>query len=113
MQYLRDQLFDDPPMDVGQPEVAAGVAVGEASVVAAEELENRGVQVVNMDRLFDGLEAEFVSRAVGLAPFDAAAGEPGGEAPMIVVAAVDLPLVCAFLGHLDDRRAAKLASPED
>ena len=45
-------------------------------------------------------------------PFDAAAGHPHGEAVMVVVAAVHLPLVGAGRGELDGRRAAELASPD-
>ena len=45
-------------MHVGEAEVAAGVAVGEAFVIEAEELQERGVQVVDVDLVLDGLEAE-------------------------------------------------------
>jgi hypothetical protein len=33
-------------MDIGQPEIAAGVVVGELLVVETEEVENGGVEVV-------------------------------------------------------------------
>ena len=39
---------------VGQAEVAAGVAVGELFVVEAQQVQDRGVQVVDVDRVFDG-----------------------------------------------------------
>ena len=54
-------------MHVGQAEVAAGVAVGEPGVVEAEQVQDRGVQVVDVDRLLDGLVAEFVGGAVDVA----------------------------------------------
>ncbi len=41
-------------MHVGEAEIATGVAVGEPFVVEAEEVENRGVQVVDMHRVFCG-----------------------------------------------------------
>ena len=63
-------------MHVGQAEVAAGVAVGQAFVVEAQQVQQRGVQVVDADAVLDGAETEFVSRAVGQAPFDATAGQP-------------------------------------
>src|SRR5436190_1580759 len=100
-------------MHVRQAEIASGVAVSELFVVEAEKLERRGMQIVNMHGIFGGPETEFVGRAVGLAPFDAAAGEPASEAPMIVVAAVDLARVRARLRQLHGRRAAKFASPDD
>jgi hypothetical protein len=36
-------------MYVSQSEVATGIAVGERFVVEAEQLQNRGVQIVNVD----------------------------------------------------------------
>src|SRR5437763_15700393 len=42
---LRDQLFDDPAVDVRQPEVAAGVAVGELGVVEPQQVPHRRGQV--------------------------------------------------------------------
>src|SRR5687767_6700302 len=100
-------------MHVCQSEVAAGVVVGKSLVIEAHEAEHGRVQVVHMYRLFDGFEAEFVGGTVGLAAFDAAAGQPASEAPVVVVAAVDLARICAGLRQLDGGRAAKFASPED
>ena len=85
-------------MHVGQPEVAAGVAVGELLVVEAEEVQDRGVQVVDVDLLLDRLEAEFVGGAVDVAAAHAAAGQPHREAVVIVVAAVDLAGVAPGVG---------------
>ena len=44
-QYLANHLA----MHVGQAEVAAGVAVGETLVVEAQQVQDRGVQVVDVD----------------------------------------------------------------
>ena len=62
-----NQLLDDLAVDVGQPEVAAGVAVGELLVVEAQQMEDRGVQVVDVDLVLDGLEAELVGGAMDVA----------------------------------------------
>ena len=91
-------------MDVGEAEVAAAVAVGEAGVVEAHLVQDGGVQVVDVDAVFDGDEAEVVGGAVGQAAAEAAAGEPHGEAEGVVVAAG---------GAFGLRRAAELAAPED
>src|SRR5262249_31764641 len=45
----RQEAIDDPAADVGQPEVPALEAVREAGVVEAEEAQNRGVVVVDVD----------------------------------------------------------------
>ena len=51
-------------VDIGEPVVAAAVAVGEALVVEAHEVENRGVQVVDVDLVLHGVPAEVVGRTV-------------------------------------------------
>ena len=80
--------MDDVAADVGEAEVAAGVAVGEFEVVEAHLVEDGGLEVVGVDGFVDGLEAEVVGGAVGEAAFEAAAGDDGGEAVVVVVAAV-------------------------
>ena len=52
-------------MHVRQPEVAAGEAVGEPGVVEAEQVEHRGMEVVDMHPVLHGVEAEFVRLAEG------------------------------------------------
>lgn len=48
---LGDDSVDDFAVDVGEAEIAAGVLVGEALVIEAEEVEDGGVQVVEVDLL--------------------------------------------------------------
>src|SRR5262249_30076713 len=108
-----EELLHHGSMDVSEPEVAARVTVGEGFVVEAEEVEDRGVQVVDVDGVLDGLEAEFVGGAMDMAPLDAAAGQPHGKGVVVVVAAVHLALVGAGGGELDGGRAAELAAPDD
>ena len=62
---LGQQVVDDLPVHIGQPEIAAGVAVGQLLVIDAQDVQQRGVQVVDGDAVFDGAEAEFVGCAVG------------------------------------------------
>ena len=64
----RQDLPHHLAMHIGQPEVAAGVAVGEPGVVEAEQVQDRGVQVVDVHGVLDGLVAEFVGRAVDVPP---------------------------------------------
>ena len=90
--------------DVGEAEVAAGVAVGQLLVVDAEQGEHRGVHVVDVHRVFRGVVAVVVGAAVAEATADAAASHPHREAFGVVIAAV--------VGRLGHRRAAKLAAPQ-
>ena len=54
--------------DVGQPLVAALEEVRQLAVVEAEELEDRGVEVVDVHAVLDGAEAELVGGADRLPP---------------------------------------------
>ena len=52
-------------MHVRQAEVAPGVAVRQLLVVEAQQVQDRRLQVVDVDLLLDRLEAELVGRPVG------------------------------------------------
>ncbi len=101
----REQLLDHPPLDVSEPEVPALESIRQTLVVQAEEVENRGLEVVDVDAVLDGGEAELVGLAEGEAGFHAAAGEPHGISIDVVVATDHL----ADLAH---RCAAELAAPD-
>ena len=66
----------DFAVDVGQPHVAAAEAIGQPLVVDAQEVQHRGVQVVDLDLVLDGVVAVVVGGAVDRAALDAAAGQP-------------------------------------
>src|SRR5947207_15404396 len=73
---------------IRQPEIAPGVTVGEFLMIKAEQVQHRGVQIVDVNRILDGAIAEFVGRAVNVSAFHPAAREPDREAIMIMVAAL-------------------------
>jgi hypothetical protein len=101
---LGEEFLHHLPIHIRQPVIPSRVAEGEAFVVEAEEVEDGGVEVVDVDLVLDRTEAEVVGGAVGEAAADAAAGQPGGEAPVVVVPAVP-PFGCAG--------AAEFAPPDD
>ena len=73
--------LDENPLDnfaryVSEAEVAALAAEGEPFVVDAHEVEDGGMEVVDVDLVLDGCETEFIRGAVGGAAFDSAASEP-------------------------------------
>ena len=98
-------------MHVGQAEVAAEVVPGELGVVDAEQVQHRGVQVVDVDLAVDDAVAHVIGFAVGEAAFHAAAGHPGAEAFGLMFAAVFVDRSRAA-EVLAPRRAAELAGPE-
>ena len=72
----RQNLPDHLAVHVGQAHVAAAEAVGQPLVVDAQQVQHRGVQVVDLDLVLDGVVAVLVGRAVDRAALDAAAGQP-------------------------------------
>ena len=82
---------------------------GQAFVVDAQAVEDRGVEVVDVDGVLDDVVAEVVGLAVDDAGLDAAAGQPDGEAAAVVIAAVVVVAVRALA--VDG--AAELAAPDD
>src|SRR5262245_46837545 len=66
--------------------VASQVGVGELVLIEAELMENRGMDVAEVVRLVDRLEANGIGRANRLAAANAAAGHPHREAQVVVVA---------------------------
>ena len=96
-------LSDDSTVNVGQAAVDAVVAKCQSRVVDAEEMKHRGMEVVAIGWVLGRLVRPLVAGTVNDAPFDSAAGQPGGERKRIVVAAL-APLAA---GH-----AAKLGGPD-
>jgi len=94
---------------IGQPEVAAAEAEREPLVVNAHQVQDRGVQIVNMHPVLDGRETEFVRGPVPHPTPHTASGEPDGK-PVMVVVATDV-VRCTV--ELSGRRATEFASLHD
>ena len=60
---LRQQLGHDLAMHIGQPEVAPLGAEGELLMIKSEQMQHGGVEVMHMDAVFHGVEAQLVGRA--------------------------------------------------
>jgi hypothetical protein len=99
--------MEERSMNIGEPKIAAAVAVRELLVVQAELVQDRRVQVVDMDTVFDRVHAELIGRAVHHAALDAAAGQHHRKAGVVMV-----PSRLSVLGRLSVRCAAKLAAPD-
>jgi hypothetical protein len=59
---------------VGQPELSALELEGESSVVEAQQVKDGGLKVVEVDRVFDHMETQFISPAQCQPRLYAAAG---------------------------------------
>jgi four helix bundle protein len=100
-------LSEDPSvhlaMNIRQAEITAAVAVCEPLVIEAHQVQDGGVEIVDMHAVLDGVNSEFVGRAVDHAAADSATGHPHGETGAVVVAAALA---------LGSGRASEFAAPQ-
>ena len=69
---LRQHFANHPAVHIGQPSLQAVVVEGESRVVEAQQPQDRGVQVVDCQHVFDRFMAELIGRAVREGAFDPA-----------------------------------------
>ena len=84
---LRENVLHDIPSDVGETEVATVEAIRQLFVVEPHQVQQRGVQIVDVDLLLDRLVAERISGSVMESALHSAAGHPDRESVWVVVAA--------------------------
>lgn len=101
--------MNDMSVHIGEAEVASGVVVGEALVIEAQEMENGGLKVVDVNLSLSDVEAEVVGFTVG-AGLGAAAGHEGGEGLRVVIASRFATQ--GWIGF-DHGSAAEFATPDD
>src|SRR6266851_5847220 len=109
LRALRNDVVDDLPRDIRQTEVATAGAIGKFRVVDAHEVEDGGVDVMDVHRLVHHLPPEVIGRSIGHAALDASAGEPHAEAVRVVVTTG----MGSGSAELDHRRSAKLRTADD
>src|SRR6185295_17880131 len=84
--HSRQHLRHDFARHVGQAEVAALITVGEMFVIEAEEMKNRRVEIVDVDRLFRDAPADFVRLADDLSALHPAARHPDAVGKGMMIA---------------------------
>ena len=53
---LDEDVLDDVAEHVGQPKITTGISVSQPLVVQSEQVQDRGVQVVEVDLVADGFD---------------------------------------------------------
>ena len=95
-------VVDGEPLAAGDLELAG---------IEAHLMQDRGMDVGHVVRIFDGVEAQFIGCAVRDSPFDPAAGKPGTESLRVMVASRLLGARgAAELGAKDDERRVEQAA---
>ena len=96
-------------MDIGQSVASPLKLEREAFVVDAEEVENGGVEIVDMDRVLDDVVAIVIGDAVADSGLDAGTGQKDGKALGVMVSTV----VVASEGSLAVDGSPEFTSPND
>ena len=73
-------------MYVGEPKIPTLEPVRQSGVVDAEQLQDGGLQIVNVYRVFDYVHPKVVRLTIGKPRFHATAGHPRGERIRVVIA---------------------------
>src|SRR5260370_5888953 len=107
---LAHYISDHFARNVGQTKIAAAIPVCEPSMVQPKEVQNRRVEVVNMDRLLHGFEPKIVRGAVRHSAFHASSGKQHGKPMTVVVTAV---LHFHQPADFDRRRPSELTADDD
>ena len=102
-----DHLRHDFSVDIGDAVVAALEAEGQPFVVDPEAMQDRRIEVVNVDRVAD----DVVTVVVGLA--DNARPDPATREPHREAAAVMIAAVVVLQAALSVDGASELAAPDD
>ena len=69
-------VVDDMSVDICETEISTLETIDEFLVVNPEEVEHRGMEVVDMDDIFNGVVSQFVGVPVADAAFDSATCHP-------------------------------------
>ena len=96
----------DVAMHVGEAIIAAGMAVCEAGVVEPHQVQDGGVEIMNVHRVLHRADAVLVGRPVHAPAPHAGPGQPGAEGPAMMLAAL-------VIGCVVERRPAELRRPDD
>jgi len=75
-------------MHVGQSKIPPAVAVRQLRVINSHQMQDGGVQIVDMNFVLDRVPAEFIRRAVNDSTLNAAAGHPHRETERMMFAAI-------------------------
>src|ERR1043165_518559 len=99
-----EHLLNHLSMHVRQPPLDAVVVKAKALVIEAQEVEYRGVEIVNRGLVVQRLVAELVRGAVAESTFHPGAGQPHGETLWVMVAATGVLLKRRHPAEFSDKR---------
>src|SRR5262245_17083204 len=81
-----EKVVDHPAAHIRKPEIAAGIAIGKFLVIEAKQVKQRRVQIVYVDHVLNGCEAELIRCAVRDAFLQSCTRKPHRETIRVVIA---------------------------
>ena len=83
----RQQRLDEATVDIGQSKTTSLVAKRQSLVINAQQVQDRGLQIMHVNRILHHVVAEIVGTAVADSRANATAGQPECEATGMMIAA--------------------------
>src|SRR5436190_848174 len=80
LDQLRQQIADNPPLNIREPEIAPIISISQLFMIETEDLQDGRVQVMHMNFILHRGPAKFIRCAVDGSTFDASASQPHAEA---------------------------------
>src|SRR5439155_20395616 len=78
----------DLSVNIRQPEIASRVAISKFFVVEAQKLQDRGMQIMDVNYVFHCLEPKFIRGSMDSPALHPTASQPDGEAIRVMVTAI-------------------------
>ena len=103
-------VLDDLPVDVREAEMPSLKFKGELLMVNSEQMQDRGLEVVDVDFVVNGIKADIIGSSVGDAGFNASSSHPSGKGVGVMVTT---PAFAVLHVALEKRSTTEFAAPDD
>ena len=77
-------------MNIGEAEISSGVAVGKFFVIQSHQMQDGGMEVVDVHRVGAYMDTVFIGFTKGHAGSHTSSSEPGGEDPVMVFSSASI-----------------------
>jgi hypothetical protein len=97
--------LDNVSVNVGQAKISTLETEGQLCVVEAEQMQDRGVEIVDVHGVLNRIEPKFIGATMHMAFLQTATCHPYAEGPIVVIASI--------VATLDHRCPSKFATPNN
>src|SRR5262249_15002247 len=86
--HLRENRLHDISLDIGQTKISTLEFISQPSMINAQTMQDRRIQIVDVNRIARDVIAEIIRLANRDARFDSSAGKPHGKTARMMIAPV-------------------------